>query len=104
MLGQMQKRLNSMEKLVNWIMKAADRITTFCLSRFPEDQVGLLQRWCQPIAKSKWFEQISLVLIVINVVGLAVEHDGQPAEMDLILSTLNTILVCAFCIELLIKV
>lgn len=55
------------------------------------------------IAKSRWFERISLILILTNTVVLGCYHAGMSGEMERQLSLSNLVLTQFFALELLVK-
>jgi hypothetical protein len=102
MLMWLQKHPNSLEKLLKWSRQEADKLAVSCFGWY--SHVGLLQETLYHVADSIWFKQGCLVTLVINVIALAVEHDGEPPAMELALKHINAVIVCAYGIEILVKV
>jgi hypothetical protein len=101
----LQSSQNSLLRLLHYLQQlVADFKTKLGLNKEQQRESCTQTRWLRKVADNTWFSRFFMILIAVNMVAMAVEHDGQSKAMSERLAQLNTIIVYLFCVEIVVKV
>ena len=63
-----------------------------------------IAKTCRNLIRTKTFNRIVILLIILNTLALIIDHHGQPQMMEDVLGILNIVFIVSFTLEMVLKI